>query len=172
MSITTKICKVEDLERLRDLSITTYFETFDEFNSKENMDEYLGRAYEIGKLRREIECKDSTFLFAYYEDTLAGYIKFNESPNQTEINDPKSLEVERLYVLKAYQDKGIGRYLMELAINTAKERNKEYIWLGVWERNFKAQRFYGRYNFYRIGEHIFPMGDDPQIDYILRKDLL
>lgn len=172
MGITVRRCTVKDLDTLRNLSIDTYVETFEAYNTPENMDEYLGRAYEAGKLRREIECKDSTFLFAYYENNLAGYIKFNESPNQTEINDAKSLEVERLYVLKAYQDKGIGRYLMELAINTAKERNKEYIWLGVWERNFKAQRFYGRYNFYRIGEHIFPMGDDPQIDYILRKDLL
>lgn len=172
MGITVRRCTVEDLDTLRNLSIDTYVETFEAYNTPENMAEYLGRAYDAKKLKRELEDGNVTFMFAYYEGALAGYLKLNERPSQTEFNDVKSLEVERLYVLKAYQDKGIGRYLMELAIATAKERNKEYIWLGVWERNFKAQRFYGRYNFYRIGEHVFRMGDDPQIDYILRKDLL
>ncbi len=171
MCITVRRCTVEDLEALRNLSIDTYVETFEAYNTPENMAEYLGRAYDLEKLKRELEDEDTTFLFVYHNGALAGYIKLNESPSQTEINDPKSLEVERLYVLKAYQDKGIGRYLMELAINTAKECNKEYIWLGVWERNFKAQRFYGRYNFYRIGEHVFRMGDDEQIDFLLRKNL-
>lgn len=81
------------------------------------------------------------------------------------------MEIERIYVAKEFQGKGLGRRLMTYAISAAMQRKKAYVWLGVWEKNEKALAFYRKNGFYQIGTHTFVMGDDPQTDYIMRKDL-
>ena len=102
---------------------------------------------------------------------MAGYLKLNEAPAQTDVRDAQSLEIERIYVSKDFQGEGLGRYLLEKATSIAMRREKKYIWLGVWEKNEKALRFYKRNGFCPIGAHVFMIGDDEQTDYLMRKDL-
>lgn len=171
MDIFLKPCIMEDIDELRRLSIQTYHETFSAFNTPENMEEYLRCAFDREKLRKELEDKNSLFFFLLSGEKLAGYLKVNEAPSQTDVNDPASLEIERIYVSGEFQGEGLGRYLMEQAISMAVERKKKYVWLGVWEKNEKAICFYKRNGFYQIGTHSFVMGDDEQTDHIMRKDL-
>ena len=171
MDISLKPCGLADLDELRALSIRTYYEIFAALNTPEDMEEYLNRAFDREKLRRELEDKNSMFFFLRSGDKLTGYLKVNEAPSQTDVNDADSLEIERIYVSSEFQGEGLGRYLMEQAIAIAVERKKKYVWLGVWEKNKKAIRFYKKNGFYEIGTHTFVMGDDVQTDYIMRKDL-
>ena len=164
-------CTQDDLDVLQDFSRRTYFETFAEQNTPENMATYLDDAFETEKLRRELEDANSAFYFLYCGETLAGYLKLNEAPAQTDLHDSDSLEIERIYVAKEFQGKGLGRRLMTYAISAAMQRGKAFVWLGVWEKNTKALAFYRKNGFYPIGTHTFVMGDDPQTDYIMRKDL-
>ena len=165
-------CTIKDFDTLRELSIRTYYETFANLNTAEDMQEYLDEAFEINKLYCELNNTDSDFFFLYFDDTIAGYLKLNEAPTQTDINDSSSLEIERIYVASDFQGEGLGRYLMEQAIAIAAERKKKYVWLGVWENNEKAIRFYRKNGFYEIGTHTFVMGGDVQTDYVMRKDLM
>jgi ribosomal protein S18 acetylase RimI-like enzyme len=135
------------------------------------MKEYLKEAFDINKLREELLNPDSSFYFLYADGELAGYLKLNEGMAQTDIHDPASLEIERIYVAKEYQGKGLGSVLINKAINMANTRNKTYIWLGVWEKNKKALGFYQKNGFYPIGTHSFFMGPEEQTDFVLRKDL-
>lgn len=171
MSNSLKLCGTDDLDVLRELSIRTYYETFAELNTPEDMEEYLNRAFDREKLCKELEDKNSMFFFLHSGDKLAGYLKVNEAPSQTDVNDVDSLEIERIYVSSEFQGEGLGRYLMEQAIAMAVERKKKYAWLGIWEKNEKAIRFYKKNGFYEIGTHAFVMGEDVQTDYIMRKDL-
>lgn len=171
MDIFLKPCIMEDIDELRTLSIQTYHETFSAFNTPENMEKYLRCAFDREKLCRELSDKNSMFFFLLSGEKLAGYLKVNEAPSQTDVNDPASLEIERIYVSGEFQGEGLGRYLMEQAIRMAVERKKKYVWLGVWEKNEKAIRFYKRNGFCKIGTHSFVMGDDVQTDHIMRKDL-
>ena len=164
-------CTVDDFDVLRELSIWTYYETFAYLNNPEDMQAYLDEAFEINKLWNELCNPNSTFFFLYFNDTLAGYLKLNEAPSQTDINDFDSLEIERIYVVSKFQGEGLGRYLMEQAIAIATERKKKYVWLGVWEKNERAIRFYKKNRFYEISTHTFVMGEDVQTDYIMRRDL-
>ena len=164
-------CTMKDFDTLRELSIRTYYETFAHLNTPEDMQAYLDEAFEVSKLRGELNNPDSDFFFLYFNDTLAGYLKLNEDPSQTDINDASSLEIERIYVSSKFQGKGLGRYLMKQAIAIATDRKKKYVWLGVWEKNEKAIRFYKKNGFYEIGTHTFVMGEDVQTDYVMRKDL-
>ena len=171
MNLTIRPCTTEDVNTLQTLATQAFCETFAPLNTPENMDAYLQSAYTLPKLRRELEDHNQLFYFAYADGALAGYLKVNEAPSQSELNDPHALEVERIYVLKQYYGTGVGQFLMNQAIEIAKGRGKEYLWLGGWEHNERARRFYQKNGFYRIGEHTFVMGDDPQTDYLLRKNL-
>ncbi len=171
MEITLRRCGPDDLPALCDISRSTYYETFARANTPENMKAYLEQAYSEDKLRRELADGHSEFYFAYVDGELAGYLKVNECPAQSDIQDPESLEVERLYVAGAFQDRGLGGVFMKKAVELAVARKKSYVWLGVWEHNHKAQAFYQKHGFYRIGAHPFVMGDDAQTDLVLRRDL-
>ena len=171
MSMILRSCTSEDIDTLRALSIKTYYETFAHLNTPEDMQAYLDEAFEINKLCHELADPNSLFFFLYFNDALAGYLKVNEAPSQTDINDKSSLEIERIYVTSEFQGKGLGQFLIEQAISIATERHKKYAWLGVWEKNEKAIRFYKKNGFYEIGTHAFVMGEDVQTDYVMRKDL-
>ena len=160
-----------DAELLRELSVSTFSETFSHMNTPENMEAYLGQAYAPEKLRRELADGNSDFFLLYCGDRLAGYIKLNEAPSQTDINDKASLEIERIYVSRGFQGKGLGARLMEHALSIAAERNKSYVWLGVWEKNEKALRFYKKNGFYELSTHSFFLGNDEQTDIIMRREL-
>ena len=164
-------CTLDDVGILQAFSRQCFFETFAAMNTPENMAAYLDEAYAPEKLRAELSDPHSVFYFLYQDDRLAGYLKLNEGPAQTEFHDKESLEIERIYVSKEFQGEGLGRCLMDKSIAAAKGRKKNYIWLGVWEKNAKALHFYKKNGFYQIGTHSFVMGDDEQTDYLMRKDL-
>ncbi len=171
MEIHLKPCSATEVSLLRELSETTFLETFAWCNTQKDMAEYLSQAYNEEKLLRELSDSAVSFFLIYVEGRAAGYIKVNETPSQTDIGDSESLEIERLYVLGEFQGAGLGKRLMAHALAFAKKRNKKYVWLGVWEHNEKAKRFYAKMGFYKIGAHPFVLGSDIQTDEIMRKDL-
>lgn len=171
MSLSLRNCTLEDIDTLRELSIKTYYDTFVSMCAPSDMTAYLAKTYDRSKLLRELCNEHERFFFLLADEKVAGYLKLNEAPSQSDINDERSLEIERIYVSAAFQGKGFGKFLMEQAVHKAVELGKQYVWLGVWERNKKALRFYRNNGFYAIGTHSFIMGDDKQTDYIMRRDL-
>ena len=171
MAVSFRECTLEDLEILQAFSRRLFFETFADMNTPENMAVYLDKAFAAEKIRAELSDENSVFYFLYRGGKLAGYLKLNEAPAQTELHDPVSLEIERIYVARAFQGHGLGGMLMARAIETAQARGKRYIWLGVWEKNKKARSFYQKHGFRKIGSHPFSVGDEVQTDDIMRKDL-
>jgi len=164
-------CNKHALLPLRGFSYKTYNEAFSHLNSQSNMEAYLEKAFNSNKLSDELSNIESLFYFLYTDEKLSGYLKLNEFKAQTDIYDQQSLEVERIYVAKEFQGKGLGKILINKAVDVAKAREKSYIWLGVWERNDKAIQFYKKNGFYEIGRHSFFMGEEEQTDFLMRKDL-
>jgi ribosomal protein S18 acetylase RimI-like enzyme len=172
VTLVLRECTMDDLVTLRELASETYSDTFGHMNTPANMKAYLERAFNIDKLRDELSNSSSNFYFLCADGELAGYPKLNEYEAQTDIHDPQSLEIERIYIRKEFQGKGLGSFLIEKAIEIASSRKKSYVWLGVWERNHKAISFYEKHGFYVIGAHPFLMGEEEQTDFIMRKDLI
>lgn len=160
-----------DVGLLQEISRKTFFDTFAEVNSEENMKNYLEHALSTEQLSSELANASSEFYFAFADDVLAGYLKLNAGDAQTEVQVEAALEVERIYVIKQMQGKGIGQALNDFAIHRAKQQGAKYIWLGVWENNPKAIDFYKKNGFVEFGQHIFPLGDDDQRDLLMKKEL-
>jgi diamine N-acetyltransferase len=150
LNLTFRQCMPDDVHTLRNFSDRTYYETFAHMNTPSNMKAYLEQSFNIDKLRCELSNSDSLFYFLYADGELAGYLKLNEAPSQTDINDLQSIEIERIYVAKEFQGEGLGNVLMNKAINIANSRNKLYVWLGVWEKTTELFRFIKRTIFMKL----------------------
>lgn len=172
MSVKIKKCTSEDVQLLQDLSIETFNDTFKNQNSPENMKAYLERAFNSNQLEKELSNIYSFFLFVYFNEELAGYLKVNIKDAQSEKMGDESLEIERIYIKYKFQGKGLGKYLLNKAMEIAIEQNRKMIWLGVWEKNENAIAFYRKMGFVQAGVHSFFMGDDEQIDLIMTKTLI
>lgn len=169
--ITIKAVLQKDIQTLQNIGRQTFSETFTESNTAENMQKYLEEGFAIEKLTLELQNKNSKFYFAQLEDEVLGYLKINFGANQTELKDNKAVEIERIYVLQAFQGKKIGQLLYEKAMQIAKEVKAEYIWLGVWEENNKAIHFYTKNGFIPFDKHIFKLGDEEQTDIMMKLEL-
>ncbi|MCV9888745.1 GNAT family N-acetyltransferase [Metabacillus halosaccharovorans] len=172
MTITIKKCTIENLRMLQEISYVTFNETFKQHNSPENMDAFLERAFNLNQLEKELSNCSSQFFFIYFNDEVAGYLKININDAQSEEMGDESLEIERIYIKKEFQKHGLGKYLLNKAVELAMECNKEKIWLGVWENNENAIGFYKKMGFAQTGTHSFYMGDDEQTDFIMTKTLI
>lgn len=169
MTIQFKACTLEDLPALQVIARTTFEETFANDNDLANMQSYLDEAFSIEKVMKEFETKGTYFFILHYEGKQAGYLKLNVGVAQTEPMDNDKLEIERIYVKQAFQGSGLGRYLMQKAIEFALALQKHTIWLGVWEENKKAIAFYECSGFQKTGTHTFTLGNEEQLDYIMEK---
>lgn len=159
---------IEDIVELQKISRQTFHETFAALNSEENMAKYLTEELSIEKLRSELDNPDSRFYFAVSDDHPIGYLKLNFAAAQTELNDSRAVEIERIYVLKKFQGQHVGQLLYNKAIQVARENKAEYVWLGVWEENTKAINFYKKNGFVEFDKHIFLLGDDAQTDIMMK----
>lgn len=162
---------LSDIENLQTMSIQTFRETFEELNSEEDMQQYIVENLNAEKLKCEIANPDSEFFFAENESEILGYLKLNFKESQTEKLDEHYFEIERIYVLKEFLGQKIGQFLLNKAIEIGREKKLEYVWLGVWEDNHRAIRFYEKNGFSVFGKHDFILGDDVQTDLLMKVKL-
>lgn len=163
-----KECSQEDIEKVKLISEKTFYETFSSDNTQEDMEDYLKENFSYNQVKSEIENDASKFYIVENNDEVVAYAKFNFDKAQTEEGHENTLEVQRIYVLKDYKGNRIGKNLMQKAIEIARENNLDYVWLGVWEHNINAIKFYEKLGFEKFDTHIFKLGNDEQTDYLMK----
>lgn len=154
--------------QLQKVAKNTFIQAFAKDNTEENLNSYLASAFNVESLIIEISDPNSNYYFIEIEEEIAGYFKINIGESQTEIKADNGLELERIYILEEYQGKKIGEKVLEEIKKIARLKIKQYIWLGVWEQNLKAIKFYRRMGFKKFDTHIYPIGNDPQIDWMMK----
>ena len=165
------LCDPGDLDRLRNVSIATFRDAFEAQNNPEDFRHYMEKAFSNEQLLKELENTEMRFYFAWAGNRLAGYCKLNTGAAQTELQDPHGMEIERIYVDAAFQGKGIGARMLEALEALARTAGMRYLWLGVWQKNPGAIRFYERHGFEIFGEHPYYIGSDRQMDWLMRREL-
>jgi len=160
-----------DLFRLQEISKRTFSDSFAALNTVENLKFHLDNHFTQEKLTAEILNRDSSFFFAVYERNPVGYLKINQGNAQTVLPNDQAVEIERIYVDQLFKGSGIGKIFISKAEELANASWAKYLWLGVWEHNEPAIRFYEKNGFVKFGHHIFKLGDDEQTDLLLKKTL-
>lgn len=163
--------KKDEILQLQEIGRQTFYETFSESNTEENMRNYLENGFSINKITTELNDENAEFYFAKIDQKVIGYLKLNFGQSQTELKDDKALEIERIYVLKEFHGQKVGQILYNKAIEIAKQKNADYVWLGVWEENPRAINFYQKNGFVEFDKHVFKLGEDEQTDIMMKLKL-
>jgi len=167
--VTIRKVETTELDTLIQFSRQTFYEFFAHLNDPLHFEAYTAVHFAPEKMLGELTNPDSGFYFALVGDEIAGYIKLNVNAAQIEFKEEKGLELERIYVSGEHHGKRIGKQLLQFAIQTAIDKQKEFIWLGVWEHNPKAIAFYRHHRFEVCGSHDFILGEDRQTDLLMKK---
>lgn len=168
-AVNIRRASTEDAELLAQLGARTFAETFAEDNSPEDMAAYMADSFSPERLTEELTDPLSVFFIAEVEGRAAGYAKLHPGEAPEGVDGQKPIELVRLYVAQAWLGRGVGPALMRRCIDEARGKGFQTIWLGVWERNRRAQAFYRKWDFHEVGEHIFQLGSDPQRDILMRR---
>lgn len=159
----------DDIPRLRDIAIKIFRDTFTHLNTPENLEAFLERDYGTESFIKEFAEAGSKYFFISDGDTIAGYLRVRRNTEVDHLLGNNTLEIHRIYVDPAWHGKKVGDQLMQFALDIARQDNREWVWLGVWEHNPRAQRFYEKWGFERFSEHDFFMGTEKQTDWLMRR---
>ena len=170
-----KKCELSDLATLRKISIETFTATYQAGNTEENFKKHIDKTFSTLQLTKDLLDSNTMFYLLIsepsYRETrkpLIGYLKLNEGKAQTEKMQKHCYELERIYLTEEMQGKGFGKILINKAIKVAKAKNKTELWAGVWEKNTSAISFYEKMGFEKFGTHPFILGDEEQVDVMMK----
>lgn len=151
------------------ISRDTFYNTFAALNKASDMEKFMSGPFSTQRLMDQVGAPGNTFLMAYADEKLVGYVRLLDGFPPREIKEFPTIEIARIYTVADAIGKGVGSALMQRCVEIARERNKKSIWLGVWEKNDRAIAFYTKWGFEKFGEHDFVLGDDVQRDWMMRK---
>ena len=169
--IEIRLATTEDAEILAKIGWQSFDEAFADHpaNHPDDMKVYMDEAFSVETIAADLRDEKTVYLIASLATEIAGYAKINFDAREDGITGENTLELCRLYALDKFIGKGIGKSLMLALIELAKENERDTIWLGVWEFNFRAQAFYKKFGFEKCGEHVFQLGSDPQTDWLMQR---
>jgi ribosomal protein S18 acetylase RimI-like enzyme len=155
-----------DAQTLSDLSKVTFIHTFKDTCTADDMQGFVQEHFNIELIKKELLDPVDFYFIAFINGIAAGYIRMKEDTCDVEIiAKHKAIELKRIYVLEEYHGQKTGAALMNFALDFAGDKGYEIIWLGVWEHNNRAKRFYRKFDFKDTGvTHPFPIGNTPQTD--------
>lgn len=168
MDLDFRQCGATDIDQLLAISKTTFIKAFEKDNNPEDFNSYINVAFNKDVLLAQLANQNSFFYFVYLDTQVIGYVKLNTADAQTELKAADSMELERIYVLEAFQGHGYGLGILRKVKGIALRAHKRFIWLGVWEKNTRAIAFYERNGFKTFGTHPYFIGSDKQTDFLMR----
>jgi ribosomal protein S18 acetylase RimI-like enzyme len=169
--VTVRNAQATDANLLAELGRRTFEETFSGDNTPEDMAAYVASSFNVAQQSAELADPASTFLIAEVGGVAAGYAKLQGGKSAEAIEGDKPIELVRLYVSHEWLGQGVGEALMRACLDEGRSAGYGTIWLGVWERNARAQAFYRKWNFRAVGEHVFQLGSDPQRDIVMEREI-
>jgi GNAT superfamily N-acetyltransferase len=160
---------VADAAMLAELGARTFVDSFGADNAPEDMSAYISAAFNPERQARELSEPGSTFLILELEERAVGYAHVRSGAAPPAVDASRPVELVRLYVSRDRIGTGGGARLMRECLELAAAEGRDAMWLGVWERNERAVRFYRKWGFSHVGSHTFQLGGDRQTDWLMAK---
>jgi ribosomal protein S18 acetylase RimI-like enzyme len=163
----------DDTKLLADLAYTTFWDAFAHHpkNAPDDLAQYMRQAFSLEQIAAELEDVKNIFLIAEIDGEAAGYSKIVIDLVEPGITAERPVELNRLYSHQKHLGEGVGQTLMDACFERAIKEDRDVMWLGVWEFNPRAQRFYEKNGFRVVGKHTFQLGSDPQTDLLMQKEI-
>lgn len=157
---------------LAEFGARAFDESFGAANKPEDITAYLEKAFSPETQAAELAEASTVFLIAEVKGQTSGYAQLKESHPHPEVYGSRPVELVRIYAGQEWIGQGIGPALMQACLEEAKQGGYDTIWLGVWEHNPRAIRFYEKWGFTQTGTQAFQLGADLQTDWVMQKPLM
>ena len=161
----------DDAKVLAELGAKTFYDTFRPFHSEEDLQQYIKKAYPVDLIIENLSKESIQYFIAFDEKKPVGYLKLIKSVTHEKLPSQKNIELEKIYVLKEYLDKKVGKELMLQAISFSKQNNFETLFLGVWQENNRAVNFYRKFGFENFTTRTFQLGETLCDDFLMKLSL-
>ncbi|HVF29557.1 MAG TPA: GNAT family N-acetyltransferase [Pyrinomonadaceae bacterium] len=173
MTLSLRRATVDDAKVLTDLAYTTFWDAFAHHpkNAPDDLNHYMRQAFNVEQISSELDDATNIFLIAEMDGEAAGYSKLILGNIEPGITAERPVELQRLYTHQRHLGQGVGQRLMDACFEKAREEDRDVMWLGVWEYNPRAQRFYEKNGFRVVGSHVFQLGDDSQTDLLMQRSI-
>lgn len=166
-----RIAGLDDARLLSEAAARMFRDAFGEDTAPDDMDAYVAEAFSVEQISAELGDDTNVFLLATREGGPVGYAKLRAGSPDPSVSGEKPVELHRLYVDQATIGAGVGSILMKRCFEWSKGEGYRTIWLGVWEHNHRAIRFYERWGFKVVGSHPFVIGETEDTDLIMERPL-
>ena len=163
---------ISDLKIISALGITTCYEAYFELDPSHDLAEYCVNFFSLEQLTTEFEDLNSTILIAEWSGKAVGFAKLREGKKIDCLAGKHAIEVQRIYVLEKMKGKHIGRNLIEKCLENGREKGYELLWLGVWDKNIAAQKFYEKVGMKNVGITDFSDGKNKFINFVFAIEIL
>ena len=168
---TIRPATARDAAALAVLARRTFSDAFAADNSPEDLAAFLDATYSPDIQAHELADPSLTYLVAEWDGVLVAFALIRTGNVSPCVDDPSAVELQRIYVDQSYHGTGLAQALMAAVIAEAARLGAGALFLGVFERNAKALRFYAAQGFREVGKQIFVVGSDPHQDLVLVRDL-
>jgi diamine N-acetyltransferase len=169
--ITTRRARPEDAAPLAAFAARLFHQTYDAFNTPENMRAYVAENFAPERVAAELGDPDIRVRLAEAEGRLAGYMYLRCGPAPECVPAAAPIELGRVYVDAPWQGRGLAARLLDESLREAREWGGDALWLAVWQRNERAIRFYRKHGFEVVGTQPFRLGEELQDDYLMARPL-
>ena len=166
MTVTIRPATTDDINILAALGTTTCYEAYFEIDPSSDLADYCARIYSPENIRTEFNDPNSTYFIAEINDRAVGFAKLRENNRVDCLGDAHAIELQRIYVLERLKGQNVGKALITRCLDSAREKSYDTLWLGVWEKNMRAQRFYEKIGMNNIGTTDFSDGKNSFINFV------
>lgn len=165
--VTVRRAVPADAEPLAEFAERSFRATFEANNAPADMDDYCSKAFAVATVRSELEDRSLSTWVARAGSDIVAYAQLSRGEVPDCVRDSTAVELRRLYVDARWHGSGLADVLLHEVREAVRALRAATVWLGVWERNDRALRYYRKAGFSVAGDHTFLLGSDPQRDLIL-----
>lgn len=159
-----------EIPALVSMALRSFETTFRGTCDDRDLDAYILETYTEAAFAAELEDESSIFRIASTAaGEILGYAKLRAGHREPGVTGVSPIELQRLYVNPELKRSGIGSILISECLDIARTGGHDVVWLGVWEHNHPARRFYEAKGFSYCGSHEFVMGSDVQTDLLMQR---
>jgi ribosomal protein S18 acetylase RimI-like enzyme len=160
---------------LHDLAAATFPLACPPGSTPESQDAFIREYLSVAAFAGYLADPERELFVCTAGEALSGYtmVVFGEPGDAdaaASVTTRPTAELSKVYVLPEFHGAGIAAALVGASIAAARERGARSVWLGVNQHNARANRFYEKCGFTRVGTKKFLVGDVFEDDYVLQND--
>ncbi|MFC4374591.1 GNAT family N-acetyltransferase [Nocardia halotolerans] len=165
-----------DAEALSDVAAATFPLACPPEATPADIEIFLDRMLSGDRFGEYLSDPDRTVLKAVENDEIVGYAMLvagrpRDPEVDAQVGAGEVVELSKMYVLPGHHGSGVAGALMEAAVETARDTGAHGVWLGVHQGNERAQKFYAKHGFTRVGTKTNLVGNQVHADFVFERVL-